>query len=575
MTVKILHGDCLALLPTLAADSVDAVVTDPPYGLEFMGKEWDGSDGFRRSLNEADVGRDNAFGRTSARAPEYRTAGTGQKGKPGIGERDTEWVNNQGWNQFRCEACGHLFHGGSPCQCAEPKPIRADNRWNLFQAWCEAWSRECLRVLKPGGHLLAFGGSRTYHRLACAVEDAGFEVRDQIQWLYGSGFPKSHDVSKGIDRNHHADKIGWFGKWLRQERATRKISQKELAERGGFFDKINHGGLVANWELGYSIPTAEDFNKVCKILSVDFPPIEEFKREVIGRRKVNRGLAFTSEGPSELDVTAPASDEAIQWEGWGTALKPAHEPIVMARKPLIGTVAANVLKHGTGALNIDGCRVGNFVSTQPPGYDAMNQTNFEQGYRPNAYQSNGREGEASAERRYTDKGSTNFAAKPGARGGSPAGRWPANVITDGSDEVISAFPDSNGQQGDLNATGRERPTKTCFGDMAAPLPHPARNDSGSAARFFYTAKADKGDRLSSKHPTVKPVDLMAYLCRLVTPPKGIVLDPFAGSGATGMACLREGFDCILIEREAEYVADIERRVAHVSGADAPLFAGAK
>lgn len=476
---KILHGDCLAVLPTLPSDSVDAVVTDPPYGLEFMGKEWDGADGFRRSLNEADIGRDNAFGRMSARAPEYRTAGTGQKNKPGIGERETEWVSNQGWNQFRCEACGHLFHGGSPCQCAEPKPIRADNRWNLFQAWCEAWARECLRVLKPGGHIAAFGGTRTYHRLACAVEDAGFEIRDQIQWLYGSGFPKSRNIG----------------------------------------------------------------------------------------------------------------------EGRGTALKPAHEPIVLARKPLIGTVAANVEKHKTGALNIDTCRVGDFVNETPPGTDRYNQANFEQGYRPSAYPTNGREGEPSAERRYTDKGGTNFAMKPGQRrkGGrrpstqegyqrpgatmfqdktdwelSPQGRWPANVIHDGSEEVLDGFPDRDGAASNGKRLGNG------YGEGFGAMEQTAGYaDSGSAARFFYTAKADKGDRLSSKHPTVKPVDLMAYLCRLITPPGGVVLDLFAGSGTTGMACLREGFDCILIERESEYVADIERRVAHVSGTDSPLFAGVK
>ncbi len=426
MSVKILHGDCLVLLPTLPPDSVHAIVTDPPYGLEFMGREWDGSDGFRRSLNEADTGRANAFGRMSARAPEYRTAGTGRKSKPGIGERETEWVSNQGWNQFRCESCGHLFHGGSPCQCADPKPIRADNRWNLFQEWCEAWSRECLRVLKPGGHLVSFGGTRTYHRMACAIEDAGFEIRDQIQWIYATGFPKSR-----------------------------------------------------------------------------------------------------------------------------ASLKPAHEPIVLARKPMIGTIDANEERFGTGALSIDRCRIGS----------------------PENRSTDGREGEPSAERRYADKGSTNFAASPGPRGGSPEGRWPANIITDGSGEVIAAFPESNGQQGDLNATGRDRPTRVAFGDMAPPLPHKARNDSGSAARFFYTAKADKADRLGSKHPTVKPVDLIAYLCRLVTPTGGTVLDPFAGSGTTGMACLREGLDCILIEKEAEYVADINHRIDHVSGTDSPLFAG--
>jgi site-specific DNA-methyltransferase (adenine-specific) len=370
--VQILHGDCLAILPTLAADSVDAVVTDPPYGLKFMGREWDGSDGFRRSLNEADAGRDNAFGRMSKRGPEYRA--------------------------------GHLF-----------------------QEWCEAWAKECLRVLKPGGHILAFGGTRTYHRLACAIEDAGFEVRDQIQWIYATGFPKS--------------------------RAT---------------------------------------------------------------------------------------------------LKPAHEPIVMARKPLIGTVAANTKLHGTGALNIDACRVAAGVHA---GKD--------------------REGEASAERRYTAKGVTNFAATPGPRGGDPQGRYPANIITDGSGEIIAAFPKSAGQQGDLKPTGRARPTKHAFGDMAPPLAHERRGDSGSAARFFYTAKADKVDRLGSKHPTIKPVDLIAYLCRLVTPSGGVVLDPFGGSGTTAAACAREGLDCILIEREAEYVADIKRRVAHISNTNSPLFAAAK
>ena len=370
--MQILHGDCLAILPTLAADSVDAVVTDPPYGLEFMGREWDGSDGFRRSLNEADIGRNNAFGRMSKRGPEYRA--------------------------------GHLF-----------------------QEWCEAWAKECLRVLKPGGHILAFGGTRTYHRLACAIEDAGFEVRDQIQWIYATGFPKS--------------------------RAT---------------------------------------------------------------------------------------------------LKPAHEPIVMARKPLIGTVAANTELHGTGALNIDACRVAAGVHA---GKD--------------------RDGEASAERRYTAKGATNFAATPGPRGGDPQGRYPANIIHDGSEEVLAGFPESAGQLAYVGPEQGDRPSRGIYGDFGPRPPNEPRGDSGSAARFFYAAKADKQDRAGSKHPTVKPVDLIAYLCRLVTPSGGVVLDPFGGSGTTAAACAREGLDCILIEREAEYVADIERRVAHVSGTDFPLFAAAK
>jgi site-specific DNA-methyltransferase (adenine-specific) len=377
---RVIHGDCLAILPTLEPNSVDAIVTDPPYHLTSIVKRF-GAD----NAAPAKVGKTGAYARASA----------GFMGKK--------------WD------------GGDIA----------------FQP--ELW-RQALRVLKPGGHMVAFGGTRTYHRLVCGIEDAGFEIRDQIQWIYGSGFPKSHNIG----------------------------------------------------------------------------------------------------------------------EGWGTALKPAHEPIVLARKPLIGTVAENVLAHGTGAINVDGCRVGNDT---PPGTD-----------RP----ANGREGEQSAERRYTDKGSTNFAATPGPRGGSLAGRWPANVIHDGSDEVVGAFPDtgiSSGGKGQasqktaLNGHVYGQYSGSSLGQNAGGL-----GDIGSAARFFYTAKADSDDRLGSKHPTVKPVDLIAYLCRLITPPKGTVLDPFAGSGTTGMACLREGFDCILIEREAEYVADIERRIAHVSGADTPLFA---
>src|SRR5579885_582370 len=419
-------GDCLAILPKIASGSVDAIVTDPPYGLEFMGKEWDGSDGFRRSLNAADTGRDSMFGRQSARGPEYRTACVGQKGAPGIGARDTDWVSNQGWNQFRCGACGHLFHGGSPCQCAEPKPVRADNRWNLFQSWCEAWAAECLRILKPGGYLAAFGGTRTYHRLACGIEDAGFEIRDQAAWVYGTGF----------------NKVGY------------------IRDRDGEIVK----------------------------------------------------------------------------DGWGGSLKPAWEPIALARKPLIGTVAENLSKFGTGALNIDGCRI-------PSDGGAA------------------REGEASQDRRYNERGSTNFAAKPGPRGGAPEGRWPANLLHDGSPEVVAAFPDAPGQQRPLH--GGEPSKAEIYGKYGPKLAHTPRGDSGSAARFFYAAKADADDRIGSKHPTVKPIDLMQYAVRLVTPQGGTILDPFAGTGTVAEAAFREGMQSILIERDPDYQADIRRRMALV------------
>lgn len=341
------------------------------------------------------------FGRQSAKGPEYST-GAGKRGKPGIGNRDTDWVSNQGWNGFRCRNCGHLSHGGSPCQCETPDFARADSRWPAYQQWCEAWAAECLRVLRPGGHMLAFGGTRTYHRLACAIEDAGFEIRDSIDWIYGSGFPKSRNL---------------------------------------------HG----------------------------------------------------------------------EWKGWGTALKPAHEPIVVARKPLAGTVARNVLGHGTGALNIDGCRVA------PTG------------------ESRERAGEASQETRYTEHGGTNFAALPGVRGGAAEGRWPPNTLL--SQEAAAELDRQSG-------TGK----------------------SVGASRFFpvfyYCAKASKKERPKTpdgkSHPTVKPLKLMCWLVRLVTPPGGVVLDPFCGSGTTIQAALLEGFKAIGIDNDRDSICMTRQRLGEIA-----------
>jgi DNA modification methylase len=412
--VELRPGDCLQVLRDIPADSVDSVVTDPPYGLEFMGKGWDGADGFRRSLNAADTGRDSVFGRTSKRAPEYRA--------------------------------GHLF-----------------------QEFIYAVSLELLRVLKPGGHLVAFGGTRTYHRLACAIEDAGFEIRDQAAWCYGQGFPKSLDVSKAIDKAAGAE--------------------REIIGSKPVHDLRNAAG-------GDTLMVAD------------------------------RGLR-----PDIVHaVTRPTSAAAIEWEGWGTALKPSWEPICVARKPLSeATVAANVLRWRTGAINIDACRVegvGNktFLNRTSDGRRDEYRTGTASGQVP-----------------------------------SDVGRWPANIIHDGSDEVLAAFPSEL-------TSGKPAGTKTggqgnAFGRYHGGIPVTGFGDSGSAARFFYTAKADDDDRIGSKHPTVKPVDLMQWLARLVTPAGGIVLDPFSGTGTTGEAAWREGFRAILIEREEEYQADIARRMA--------------
>lgn len=436
-------GDSREVLRSIADCSIDSIVCDPPYALVSIAKRF-GKPG-SAPVRVADVHASNDLKAAYARA----SAG----------------FMGQSW----------------------------DVGETAFAA--EFWA-ECLRVLKPGGHVVAFGGTRTYHRLAVAIEDAGFEVRDMLSWLYGSGFPKSHDVSKGIDRAAGA--------------------VREVVARGAPVKRM--------------IPGAD--------------------QNVSGWEKAN-GREFVP------TVTKSATADAAEWEGWGTALKPACEPICLARKPLIGTVAENVLAHGTGAINVDGCRVG------------------------------------VEERTYAPKGTSANAAMirvPAHRDGQAGddvtvnGRWPANVLHDGSDEVVDAFPDAPGQQQDVALDAPSARTGNIYGKMNrygeksadsryadkgstnfAALPGMRRGDSGSAARFFYTSKADGDDRLGSNHPTVKPVDLMQWLVRLVTPPGGLVLDPFAGTGTTAEAAFREGMRCVLVEREASYQADIRRRMGLVLG----------
>lgn len=315
---------------------------------------------------------------------------------------------------------------------------------------------EVFRVLKPGAHTLAFGGTRTFHRMAVAIEDAGFEIRDCVMWVYGTGFPKSHDTAKAI---HAALTVGGSSPRNRRQ-----------AQMGADYVEGETAGLIG---------------------------VERAMERVRSDAK-----------PMDADVMLP---EARQWQGWGTALKPAWEPVIVARKPLAGTVAGNVLSHGTGAMNIDGCRVPGVESTR-------RQNTAEIGYHGNK---------------------KNLAVA--YETGSDTGRWPANFIHDGSDEVLSAFA-MRGEKGE--GLG-------------------ARGSGAAAARFFYSAKASKADRAGSSHPTVKPVSLMRYLCKLVTPPGGTVLDPFAGSGTTGEAALREGFCAVLIEAETKYVSDIRARMCQI------------
>jgi DNA modification methylase len=448
--LRLMLGDCLERLREMEDCSVDSVVTDPPYGLSFMGKKWD-------------------------------------------------------------------------------YDVPSEDIW-----------RECLRVLKPGGHLLAFAGTRTQHRMAVRIEDAGFEIRDMIAWVYGSGFPKSQNVGKAIDkRGGNAGLTAEIGLAIKQARLKRGLSAAAC-------DQMFCGGTT-NWSwfegrpTGQRAPTPDTFNAIAEAWPELEPlraAVAEAEREVVGKSAHKPGIANGTKGhhtvggtiAQHVDITAPATPEAQQWDGWGTALKPALEPITVARKPLgEKTVAANVLAHGTGAINVDGCRVGTETiqtNRYTPGRD---MTSFHGSQAGNEYASN-----------------------------THAGRWPANLIHDGSDEVVGLFPDakSGGSGNDKIKVGGN-----CYGKYKDRKGGQQPPSSGSAARFFYCAKTSKKDREGSTHPTVKPTALMRYLCRLVTPPKGIVLDPFMGSGSTGKAAMLEGFQFIGIERDAEYFEIATNRIA--------------
>jgi site-specific DNA-methyltransferase (adenine-specific) len=371
-------------------------------------------------------------------------------------------------------------------------------KWDYDVPGVDVW-RECLRVLKPGGYLLAFAGTRTQHRMAVNIEDAGFEIRDMIAWVYGSGFPKSHNVSVSIDKLH------------------------------------GHGNR------GKAIPTASsyqasDVEQENKLTSNPVPPYEA------------------------------KSDDAKKWEGWGTALKPAMEMITVARKPLVGTVAANVLEYGTGGMNIDACRV------------PMDAADYEQlSKQVDAIRDRGG---------IMDNSWSNCSDLSGANPANPLGRWPANFIHDGSQEVLDLFP--NTQPSRSGGISYNKDTQHLNGKQ--PHARTGHDDlGGSAARYFYCSKANKADRneglddfeeFESRsmenpdsrgrptpmnkniHPTVKPTDLMRYLCRLVTQPGGTVLDPFMGSGTTGKAAMLDGFDFIGCEMDEQYYKIAEARIRH-------------
>ena len=387
--MKIINADCIEAMKEMSDNSVDSIVTDPPYELGFMGKKWDNT--------------------------------------------------------------GVAFN-------------------------VEVW-KEALRVLKPGGHLIAFSGSRTYHRMAVAIEDAGFEIRDQIMWIYGSGFPKSMSVSKAIESHLLNGKSNPM--------ALRKTEQDGDGESYQLTGK-NNG--------------------------------------ILGETRVYDRKEFT-----------PSTEQAKQWQGWGTALKPAHEPMVLARKPIVKTVADNVINYGTGALNLDVSRI-----------ERAEGDNSVAGHRTATFGT-----------QETESGGDGS----GGWKQNSAGRWPANVIHDGSEEVVEYFGESarffycakaSKRDRSEGLEGFEEKGKVFNGQSDKP----AGNAKGSVEDKFSTQPS------ANHHPTVKPTALMQYLVKLVTPPNGIVLDPFMGSGSTGKACVYEGFEFIGIDQSDEYCKIAKTRIEY-------------
>lgn len=570
-TVTVHHGDCIEVLATLEANSVDSVVCDPPYGLGFMGKDWD-------SIKQ-EASRPPSADETDARFKQkYPRTGKG------------------------------------PAAVAFDGPA--------FQQWCELWAAECLRVLKPGGHLLAFGGTRTWHRLACAIEDAGFEIRDSIAWLMGSGFPKSLNVSRqevfcqcsvdspygtgGVEQVSSSDVPG-----LRSpvpsvtEQAARRSAPGVLSAVSGEAGRGPSGGVV-NQRDGSTDPRdtrtqrqprseepgverrgdaqaaeGELQGGAVRPLSPGVPADgsgrrlhhgapagdgsvgrpnadpdgsgEPHRPEPVEQRPLKSGAVPDERGPQAGGVwpVCAGCRKPVVPNGLGTALKPAHEPIVMARKPLTGTVASNVMAWGTGALNIDGCRIEHSGSADlakhKKGVDAIKSRG---GTMANSWK--------------------NSSDLSGASDVSAKGRWPANVVLDESqaealDEMSGeTVSKSGGQRGESRQVTQGASNGGVQGGFnLKDAPRGGHDDLGGASRFFYTAKAGADERIvhdGTAHPTVKPLALMRWLVRLVTPPGGTVLEPFAGSGTTVEACLLEGFRCVAVEREADYLPLIVQRV---------------
>ena len=492
----IIHGDCLEELKKLEDNSVDAVITDPPYGLSNT-----------KPAQVADVLKAWVTGDTVS-VPAKRGGFMGKD-----------------WDSF------------------VPPPA--------------VWA-ECMRVLKPGGHMAVFAGARTQDLMGLSIRLAGFEIRDTLGWVYGSGFPKSMDISKAVDKGQGKNRQRQleFTEWMR----STGITAREINEA----TETNMGGHYLAAASQPAIATADLFDKLRPLLPEVPERIERLvaertgiewtdyvKREVVGKSSHKSGIGNATRGhytvggtkAEAYNITAPSTSEAQRWDGWGTALKPAIEPIILARKPLDGTVANNVLAHGVGGLNIDACRVGTTGA-----------------------RNNGRKKDSDI---YGDFGACD-------RVEYNKGRFPANVLLDehAAKEMDKQSGNAGGGFGVRGKGGSTYANGQGFANTLAETGQTVGyGDSGGASRFFpvfkYQAKAPKRERpvieredgSKIQHPTVKPLALLEWLVELITPPNGVVLDPFAGSGTTLQAARNKGFNAIGIEQDQDYIELIEQRLA--------------
>lgn len=558
---QVLCGDAAELMRGLPDASIHAIVTDPPYGLEFMGEEWD------------------SF-KPSTASPKW-SSGAGFS-SPGIGQRQTPWPSHYSTSFFgtanpTCDVCGGRLRGSKKCICEKPKwrvkgKLVDENNLPVFQ-WSTAkyavayyeftlkWAREALRVLVPGASMLVMGGTRTYHRMACGVEDAGFEVKDTILWCYNSGFPKAQDLGKLIDKR--APRQGMFSNFAKhygERRNAKGLTHNAVCEHGKFYAEYNHGGASVNWEAGHNVPTLAQWNILQPLLglSEDFLPLiqrVEAEREIIGKNKHSspKSAAIPNVYDGQrvvLDVTTPATPLAREWDGWKVGgLKPSYEPVLWAVKPPERSCTENVLKHGVGAINVDACRIP---------YEG--EGDFEIGHHNKQL--------------ITEKESAIFGNARSGYGLLNAdiaqGRYPANMVRtdrfgDGHDRFYFV----------PKAERAERWFKCQICDVyqdgthfRAHITH-ALHCHDCSIDFPNTdeeKEAHKNHRTESNivaHPTVKPVALGEFLIKLVTREGQIVLDPFTGLGSFLVAARNLNRQYIGFDNGAEFIEIARRRLATI------------